>query len=224
MLATAMNVTSPHLLIATPAYNGMVHVDYVQSLMEIGHAGIPYTLTTTAGESLITRARNSMISRFHANKEYTHLLFLDGDVRISGNAVSKLLKHKKDVIGAPVPLKQNPDEPKVFNIGGIRDAGQKLTRVERVGTAVLMLSRRAVEELVRDAVESGNAYKPSMLVRGEADVPQQYDVFRTGVRNGEYLSEDFWACYRLSELGFDIYVDLTIRIKHYGMFDFSTFK
>src|SRR5690606_22336709 len=61
----AMN--DPHrayLMIGTPAYNGMVHVDFVHSLMSIAAAGIRYTLVTTGGESLITRARNGILSRF----------------------------------------------------------------------------------------------------------------------------------------------------------------
>ena len=212
---------SPFLMIGTPAYNGMVHVDYVHSLMSIQSAGIPFTLMTTGGESLITRARNGILSRFFVTPDCTHLLFLDGDIRVSGASIRKLIDHGKDVIGAPVPLKTPPGQDRVFNTGGVVDASARPAEVIRIGTAVFMLSRRAVKALVEDARACGHVYGTDPLARGQEDLPAQYDVFRVGVRDGEYLSEDFWVCYRLAELGFTVHADLTIRVKHYGMYDFS---
>ncbi len=208
-------------MIGTPAYNGMVHVDFVHSLMSITAAGIPHTLVTTGGESLITRARNGILSRFQVSPQCTHLLFLDGDIRISGQAVKKLLEHDKDVIGAPVPLKTPAGQERVFNVGGIVDATRQPAELARIGTAVFMLSRKAVAALVEDARAEGRVYRSSRLTRGLEDLPEVYDVFRVGIRDGEYLSEDFWVCYRLAELGFTVYADLSIRVKHYGMHDFS---
>src|SRR5690606_30905077 len=110
-----------YLMIGTPAYNGMVHVDFVHSLMSIAAAGIRYTLVTTGGESLITRARNGILSRCHFTPECAHLLFLDGDTRVSGESIRRLLSHERDVIGAPVPLKTLPGREKVFNVGKVGD-------------------------------------------------------------------------------------------------------
>jgi len=67
------------LLIGTTAYNGMVHVDYLQSIMSIAAEEIPYTVMTTAGESLVTRARNGILANFYDHTEFPHLLFLDAD-------------------------------------------------------------------------------------------------------------------------------------------------
>jgi len=210
-----------YLMIGTPAYNGMVHVDFVHSLMSIAAAGIRYTLVTTGGESLITRARNGILSRFHFTPECTHLLFLDGDIRVSGESIGKLLSHDRDVIGAPVPLKTPPGREKVFNVGEVSDPTASPAQVSRIGTAVLMLSRKATNALVDDARVHGCVYPPSELTFGQAHLPELYDVFRVGVRDGEYLSEDFWVCRRLVELGFTIHADLGIRVKHYGMYDYS---
>jgi hypothetical protein len=48
-----------------------------------------------------------------------------------------------------------------------------------------------------------------------------YDVFQTGVFDGDYLSEDFYVCKVLMELGFNVYVDSNVRTKHNGMFVFE---
>lgn len=206
-----------HLLIGTPAYGGMVHVDYVSSLLLLREAQIPYTLYTIGNESLITRARNTIISAFHERPDHSHLLFLDGDVRIDPDGVKRMLSRGKDVIGAPVALKgRNPDGTRIFNIGSNLGSEGPLWINQRVGTAALMLSRKAVNALVEDAKANGRAYRRSNTQRGNDATTVHYDIFQVGVHREEYLSEDFWACYRLRQLGFNIYVDPTVVTHHHG--------
>ena len=44
-----------------------------------------------------------------------------------------------------------------------------------------------------------------------------YDVFQVGVLDGVYLSEDYWVCRQLRELGFDIHVQLDAVTQHHGV-------
>jgi len=209
---------NPYVLIGTPAYNSQVHTDYVHTLLSLFRAQVRYSLVTLGNESLITRARNSIISKFHENKIFTHLLFLDGDIFVDGAQIKKLLDHNKDVIGAPVPLKgTGEDGQRIYNVTGPEDVSAGLTRVERVGTAVFMLSRAAVDALIADAEQAGDIYPAHPHRQGVQDAEKQYDVFRAGVRDGEYLSEDFWVCRRLRDLGFEIFVDFSIPTRHNGM-------
>ncbi len=87
-LASVANV---NLLIGTPAYAGQVHVDYVSALLVFQRQAIPFTLMTIGNESLITRARNTIISAFHERREFTHLLFLDGDVHLPYEGLLRML-------------------------------------------------------------------------------------------------------------------------------------
>jgi hypothetical protein len=48
----------------------------------------------------------------------------------------------------------------------------------------------------------------------------QYDVFQVGVKDGEYLSEDYWVCKTLQEKGFKVYVDTSIPVRHNGNYCF----
>jgi len=207
----------PNILVGTPAYNGMVHTDYVHSLLGFTQAGIRFGFLSIGGESLITRARNSILARFHRMPEFSHLLFLDGDVYLGGEDLKKLLVHNRDVIGAPVPLKTLEEGKPVYNISGSLGEVDGLARVERLGTAAMLLSRNAVDELVIDAIADGRVYNPNPHARGLGDPEEVYDVFQVGVRDGEYLSEDFWVCQRLRELGFDVFVDTSIRTRHHGI-------
>ncbi|MGB5706481.1 MAG: hypothetical protein WBM41_06585 [Arenicellales bacterium] len=206
-----------NIMIGTPAYNGMVHTDFVHSLLSYKNLGINFGLLSIGGESLITRARNSILARFYHSPEYTHLLFLDGDVFLDGADLKKMIGAGREVIGAPVPLKTTEEGKPVFNIHGNLGQEAGLLKVQALGTAVMMLSQRAVQALVDDAVKADNVYQANPYARGLGDTESIFDVFQVGVKKGVYLSEDYWVCDRLLELGFDIWVDLSIHTRHHGI-------
>ncbi|QIL73828.1 hypothetical protein G7048_25325 (plasmid) [Diaphorobacter sp. HDW4B] len=216
----ALRTPSTHLMIGTPAYGGMVHLDYLNSLLAYQQAGISYTLAGIGNESLITRARNTLLSMFWANDAYSHLLFLDADVSLPPEALKHMLAQERDVIGAPVALKgRNAQGARIFNIGRcLGEAGEQIL-VEHIGTAALLLSRKAVGALVKQAIQQGRVYKNSReTLRGDyaADTPM-YDVFQVGVVDDGYMSEDFWVCRQLRALGFNIHVQIDVVTQHQGV-------
>lgn len=205
------------LLVGTPAYGGWVHIDYVDSILDMHRLKIPFDNMKLGNESLITRGRNTIISYFHAVKDYTHLLFLDADTGIKGEDVIKLVQHNVDAIGAPVALKGYDQKGnKVYNVVNPTQATKNLYTADKVGTAVFMLSRKAVNALVSEA----ESYAGNELSRGNLKINKMYDVFKTCIEKDIYLSEDYYVCKRLRELGFKIYVDDTIITRHNGMFQF----
>lgn len=206
-----------NVMIATPAYGGMVHTDFVLALLGYQKAGIRYSLVTLGNESLITRARNTLLSAFHHRPEFSHLLFLDADVGLPPEGLLAMLAHRRDVIGAPVPLKgRDRNGARIFNLGRAVGEDAGLTIVERVGTAALLLSRRAVDALVADACAAGRVYERMHTMLGDQGPALQYDVFQVGVVDAEYLSEDYWVCRTLRTLGFAIHVDPEIATQHFG--------
>ena len=74
--------------------------------------------------------------------------------------------------------------------------------------------------LIMKAMEDKRVYRvhPLMRLPGVPDV--QYDIFGVGVKNGEYLSEDYWVCEALAELDYKIYVDTAVAVNHTGMKQF----
>ena len=207
-----------NILIGTPAYGGMIHSDYVNALLTYQRSGIKFGLMTIGNESLITRARNTILAEFHEHTEFSHLLFIDADVLLPAPGLSRLIAHGKDVIGAPVALKaRNVDGSRIFNTGPLCGEEGPLLQCTRIGTAVFMLSRRAVESLIEDAKSRGDVYSRGNTARGSSlRATLGYDVFRVGVVDDEYLSEDYWACNSLRRLGYSIYVDPIIVTQHSG--------
>jgi len=86
-----------------------------------------------------------------------------------------------------------------------------------------MFSRKATDSLI----ENSQAYKSSNeYSRGDNITEEHYDVFKIGViknincKEPTYLPEDYYVCGKLRELGYKIYIDLTIPVKHNGMHGF----
>ncbi|MFW9871602.1 MAG: hypothetical protein ACFFG0_00715 [Candidatus Thorarchaeota archaeon] len=213
-----------NLFVGTPCYNSMLHSDYLQSIITFYNSKIPFTIMTLGNESLITRGRNQIISYFYKNTQCTHLLFLDSDIFLHGDDLIKLLLHEKDVIGAPVALKGKHINTgsSVYNVGDHLGEEGTLIKTNRLGTAVFILSRKAVNALVEKAKKDNDIYHPNPHTRGDTDKNVVlYDIFKTGVYRNQYLPEDFYVCKTLMDLGFDIYVDPTVRTRHNGMFVFE---
>ena len=100
-------------MIATPCYGGQLSVYYFKSFIdlvkEMSARGVDYTLQMISNESLITRARNTIVSNFYRFRDkdgpLDYLLFIDSDIQFSPDAVIRLIGHDKDVVVAPYPLK-----------------------------------------------------------------------------------------------------------------------
>ena len=69
--------------------------------------GMKLTIKLLPGDSLVTRARNTLVALFLGNPEYTHLLFIDTDITFTPDNVFRLLEmsKKKPIVAAPYPKK-----------------------------------------------------------------------------------------------------------------------
>lgn len=216
------------LLVGTPAYGCQLVTDYFSSMCSLIRGaleseGVNIDFVQPGNESLIPRGRNSVISYFYLSQKYTHLLWLDADIGLTNpNSVPALIKHGLDVVGAPVPLKGFDSEGMpVLNVGKVYDfdSNTGLAEVDRVGNAVLLMSYQAAKDLCES---SEVYYKSPSYTRGVFLTEKNFDVFKVGAVDGEYLSEDYYVCKQLREnLGYKIYVDFTIPCRHWGMFPFD---
>ena len=116
-----------------------------------------------------------------------------------------------------------------FNTGNeLNRTENGLIEYDKVGTAVMMISRDLAEEVVKKAKEDGLVYGGKGLEakrdgwRIDAGIDVTYDVFKVGVYDGEYLSEDFFFCRYLREMGYKILVDPSIPTRHNGNYVFAS--
>ena len=223
---------SYNMLIGTPAYGGQVHTDYVRSILPLQSVGVHFNVAFVGNQSLITRARNEIFSIFVSEKAkaFSHLLFLDADMGIDHRHVRKMLDYQLPFIGAAVPLKGFKETGDLhFNTGKELDQSENgLIEYDMVGTAVMMISRELALNVANKAKEDNLVYSKSGL-RAKRDnwridngIDVTYDVFKVGVYDDQYLSEDFFFCRYLREMDYKILVDPSIPTRHNGNYVFAS--
>jgi len=103
-------VSKHHLLVATPMYGGMCTGFFTQSLLQlpelIKERGWDISFSFMFNESLIQRARNSLVNVFMKREECTHMLFIDADIRFAPHDIVTMLEADKDIICGIYPKKE----------------------------------------------------------------------------------------------------------------------
>lgn len=219
-----------NIMIGTPAYGGMVHTDYIWSVLPLRKNGVNYEIAFIGNQSLITRARNELFSLFVSSDydKYSHLFFLDADIGIKPEGVKRLLDHDKPLIAAPVPLKGISSGGKpFFNVGEILEEQENsLVTVDSVGTAVMCIRKDLALEVKEWAIENKQVYHRkghSLLNNVRQEISGEfYNVFDVGIFDDDYLSEDFYFCRLARELGHKVYVDVSIPTRHNGNYVFTS--
>ena len=98
-----------HIFIATPCYGGQIGEPYFRSMMRLcilfNKYEIPYTVSTLANESLVTRGRNTLVSFFMENPKATHLMFIDADIEFNPEDILRMVAYNKPIVCGAYPKK-----------------------------------------------------------------------------------------------------------------------
>jgi GT2 family glycosyltransferase len=149
-------------------------------------------------------------------------MFIDSDINFEAEDIFRLMAWNSDpkkgiVAGIPVARKKGKvyistldtdEEDNIFmNYMG-------LVKAKRVATA-FMLIRREVFEKLKDA-------HPEWLYHDEKKVGDEIIAFFDfALKDGQYVGEDFLFCDRARELGYEVWIDPTIKLGHMGMEEFA---
>ncbi len=209
------------LFLGLPAYGGM-NPHFINSLLLLMAAKRNHDLMIRLciGDSLVARARNRLCAEFLAS-ECTHMLQIDTDLIFSPEHIARLVAHFTDpdvhIVAGLYPKKQR-ELGWVCNILDSVEPPREdgLQRVKYAGTGCLAFDRSVLETMREKLPEI--EYDPD-----EGDSPGvKWDFFATGVRKfggrRRYLSEDWMFCQRALDLGFDIWMDAQVVMKHVGEF------
>ncbi len=244
---------SPRLLIGTPAYGHQVTVGYMRSILAVTdhfrHHGIKSDLLAFGNESLITRARNSIVAHFLGNESYTHLLFIDADISFQPQAVMRLLEKDAEAVAACYPTKainwnhlraqvakeQNNQrllaksldyvvalpEGDIPGTTSIVIEPDGFAKVTRVGTGFLLLKRSVFTRMMEFYPDAHyvNHVAGYLDAKGR---PLYWTFFDTMIepKTKHYLSEDYAFCYKWLKTGGDLWLDLETPLTHHGQMDY----
>ena len=97
------------IFIGTPCYGGMITADYFKSCLQLTALAatkkIEIQFGTIGNESLVTRARNTLVQLFMDEQKYTHLLFIDADIAFNPETIFRMLELDKEVVTGIYPRK-----------------------------------------------------------------------------------------------------------------------
>jgi hypothetical protein len=214
----------PH--ICMPCYSGMLtestFMSYIKWSNTCRQLGIDWTIETMTNESLISRARNTLVAKFLNNPDSTHLVFIDADIGWEPWHLLLLINHDVDVIGGLYPMKSLPVRWVVNGIeGGEQSEDGNLLEVSKTGTGFMVVKRDVFAKL--------NQHPAVVPFKNDIGLPKELDphmktYYDTDVREGRYYSEDWTFCENWRDLGGKVWVDKRVLLKHSGsyVFDYST--
>ena len=212
------------VLLATPAYGGLVYSNYTESLVYtcflLKNANIDFELKYINNQ-IVTRARNMCSSMFLKDPTFTHMLFIDADVVWNPQDVIKLLRHDKECVVGIYPNKayhwnnnQLTLQPSSVIQKPVTRQGNLVT-LKYAATGFMLLKRNALDR-IKSKVEE--FYLPSST----GEQIKLYNFFDCKVVDNDYLTEDFYFSHLFNESGGTIYADETISLRHMGTHEYGS--
>ena len=205
------------ILIGTPAYNGMCCTQYTESLIYtialLSQFNVKFEVKFINNQ-IVTRARNMLCSLFMADDSFTHMLFIDADIKWHPYDVIKLLNHDLECCIGVYPNKayykvNNILILKPSSILGKTSENNNLEKISRAATGFMLLKKSALIR-IQDSIETfylpDNNGKNILL----------YNYFDCNVVDKDYLTEDYYFSYLYYKNGGEIWADKSIKLIHIG--------
>jgi hypothetical protein len=213
------------IMLGLPTYDFKVSAKLAISLasfcVQAQQHGVDIQICNISGCSVVSRVRN-LISYDFLQSDCTDLMFIDSDINFNAEDIFRLMAWNSDpkkgiVAGIPVARKKG----KVYISTLDTDDNEHifmdkmgLVRAKRVATA-FMIIRREVFEKLRDA-------HPEWVYHDEKKVgDEMIAFFDFALKDGNYIGEDFLFCDRARELGYEVWIDPTIKLGHMGVEEFA---
>jgi hypothetical protein len=234
-----------HLVVATPCFGGLLTQRYMQSvcglMLGAANEGVRVSVELLGNDSLITRARNTLVATALDIPDATHLMFIDADIGFSPEQVGRMLRFDQDVVAGMYPLKIVHHDDAVFDrlaggepletaqlryVGAPHERGARreadgFVTAEFAGTGFMLIKRSALERMQLAHPETRYAAAHDRATPSRS--PNQYALFDCMIdpETGDYLSEDYTFCRRWRALGGEVWLDTRSKLMHIGPREFA---
>ena len=242
---------TPSVMIATPCYGGQLSEGYLHGIMSVTQSAAKNNyrvhLNTMGNESLVTRARNTLVSQFldedDSNSDFfTHLMFIDSDIGFNGDAVSRMILSDYDVACGVYPRKSIDWEriPELmkksdkhleqralgynlnFSDPNNIEVNNGFTEVMDAATGFMCIKKEVFRKMIE--AYSNLKYTSDQIINGKKYGSNNCYAFFDCIideKSNRYLSEDYAFCRLWQKIGGKIHVDLRSPLTHYGTYPFA---
>lgn len=223
MNAQSYNLAGRKLFVALPAYDFKVSLKLAVSLARLAQQlpqhGIELSIGSICGCSVVSRARNLLVRDF-LDSDCTDLMFIDADINFEPDSVLRLMAWandpKKGIVGG-VPRTRKTDKVYIAQLDqdeeGVTMNRMGLVRAKRIATAFMLVRREVFERLVNENPQ-WNYYDHNTDKLLNA-------VFDFLVTEEGYMGEDYLFCDRARAIGYEVWVDPTIKLGHMGVQEYE---
>jgi hypothetical protein len=219
--------------ILVPAYRGLCpEVQAAFRELETYSAEFCLTQRFEISKPIIHSARNAL-ARLALNdaKNFTHLLWLDDDMLPEPDALVRLLKHEKDIVGGLYVMRRPPHKPIAYRLNEKREyadfpevPAEGLIEVDACGTGIMLVNAKVMHLLAECFYNLDwecafwkmphEVYLREQGRRRKAMEPLWFRYLSN--EHGQELGEDLSFCLNAKDAGYSIWVDCSLRVGHLG--------
>lgn len=237
------------VLFCTPCYGAMAHAAHMGSCInlkeELTKIGLAHDWLIGTNESLVHRGRMEMTATF-LKTEHSHMFWLDADIEFTPEHVAAVWNMDADIgVGVYAMKKRDACWFSAWKDGKlIKDLDQfsEPIKVDYAGTGFMLIKRATIEKLyevlkARHAIahklrkKMGDLHGLERRIAAEmvgATAPDYEGpngrvpaLYMTPIYNDILESEDYRFCRLARSAGYDIMMDTSVRLKHWGQYAYG---
>jgi len=208
-------------MIGLPCAGGIVSEKTTLGLFNLGKTlvrnNINHGLLTLTNSSLITQARSKVVNFFINNTEHEYLFFLDSDIGFNPDDVLKLMSHQIPIVSGAYPMKIIPERYCVDVVQPEERHGD-LLKINGNGMGFVLIHRQVFLDIARHYPNL--KYVPSNYHSDTPHSPEEmnnsFHFFAEHQSENGFMSEDKSFFHRAKQVGYNIFLDTSIRLNHTG--------
>ena len=177
--------------------------------------GIPFTFETLPNCSLISLGRSIMLNRALKDPSWTHLLWIDADLRFKPEYIHSMILDDKDIVGGFYPKKGLPIDFASSPAPGGEDT-EFLFETIYVATGFMLIKRNVFDAMIEHYREELSFY-----YQGTEDSVHLFEPIIDRENNNLFLTEDYAFCKRARDIGFRCYMSKRFELPHIGVMEYS---
>ena len=140
------------------------------------------------------------------------------------NVVKKWINNKnnsqlKNIVTDEDVIQHNLLDYNVNYLDKVLTIEENLAKVRHIATGFMMIKRNTIEKMI--LAYPATKYTDDVGFLQPTENKYAYALFDCAIEENHYFSEDWLFCHRWAKMGGNVYLDVSINLKHSGVEDFN---